>query len=695
MRFLFRLKIILIKKLYLKAVEFQYILIKKCEYWVCGCTNFYTLVEPTLRLYIIYIKKSNIKMRETKIYDYRTIFSTLLWEQLNTDCNPYYRWTWSNNMYFLIKDFLYYLNLEKSLIRESQINALLEEFLYLIDSDIVFNKNFRKDSNELIYEIKDNKKDINKLKKNLNIIYKYFIKDNRYIKCLNGMLISYLNSNKYNEDYNSDYEKHVRNVKKLTFTFLTILKEEYWISRKYLESLRQEHLDKIDSRNSWDFEKWLNKFTKFFFTDDKNYIVYFKIKIWDIQANKKKIQKHNVEYVIKNINNNDIVYISDIEKELDWKNISEKFYEIKDSFMNKNEWIFYVGVNISWKDINTVYKIAKEKLNRLLDTFLYEFNALKLIISKFSLVAHEDVLFATNDTYIEYVNRKKSNEYNIIALNKILNNREYDFETKNKISNSIKYYKLFQFSENTEVKLLNLWIALESLFSNIESNDWAFEKLKSFIPKLISMNLMKNYFDEFQSFILHRIEMEEDKNSRYRNHEKIKKLISSNNIITNKDWEKEEKFNIVWIFKYFSTYWYDHIEKLLLNPYFKQKYKRLISKLETDESWQFKNLHTFLKRYEKNTKCLINRIYRYRNYIVHWWKKVDTENIINDLEFIYLELIDDILDKIWTDYLYIDSLEEYFSRINRTYNLYDKWINPRLKDHKIWKKNVVLPHIVF
>jgi hypothetical protein len=74
---------------------------------------------------------------------------------------------------------------------------------------------------------------------------------------------------------------------------------------------------------------------------------------------------------------------------------------------------------------------------------------------------------------------------------------------------------------------------LESLFSSVDSSNSSFDRLKSFIPKLLSMNLMKNYFDEFQAFILHRIEMEIENNSKYKNHEKIKNIISSKNKIKN------------------------------------------------------------------------------------------------------------------------------------------------------------------
>jgi len=634
-------------------------------------------------------------MSKKNLIYYRKIFSSLLWEQLNTDCNPYYRAIWSNNMYFLLKDFLYYLSLEKSLIRDSQINILLEEFLYLIDSDIIFNSNFRKDSNELIYDIKENKKDINKLKKNLIIILKYLQNDDKYIKALIWIMNSYLRNDNYDIGYEKNYDKNIKKMKKLTFIFLSFLKEECWVSRKYLEFLRKNNLDKVDVSNSYLFEKWFNQFSKIFFSTSIEYKVYFKIKIWEIQANKRKIEKINIRYVVNSIDNNNITYIDNIENEFKWKNINEWFELRKKEFIEHDDSIFYVGVDISWKDIHSIHKVAKEHLNRLLDTFLYEFNALKLNITNSSLICNNERIFIVNDWYIEYVNKKKSNEYNIISLNKILNNENYDFNTKNKISNSIKYYKLFLSSENTEVKLLNLWIALESLFSSIDTNDGSFERLKSFIPKLLSMNLMKNYFDEFQEFIFHRIEREEENLSKYKNHEKIKNMISSKNKIKNNLWIEEEKFNNVAIFKYFVSNNFEDIERLLHNPYFIQKYKRLINILEIDDDWQYKKLHTFLRVYEKKIKWLLTKIYRYRNYIVHWWKKIDPNEAINDLEFIYIELIDDILDKIWTDYLYIYSLEEYFSRINRTYNVYEKGINSRLKDHNISHVNTVLPHIVY
>lgn len=654
--------------------------------------KFLLLIEPTCLYYIIlYI------MSKKNIVNYRKIFISLLWEQLNTDCNPYYRWIWNNNMYSLIKDFIYYLNLEKSLIRQPQINILLEEFLNLIDWDIVFNSNFRKNSNEIIYDIKENKNDLDiiKLKKNLIIIFKYFNNDDKYIKALLGIINWYLNEELYLEEYENNYDKNVTKLKKLTFIFISFLRDEIWISRKYLEFLRENNLNNIDASNSIQFNHWFSQFTKLFFWDKQEYKVYFKIQIWSIQANKRKIEKKNIKYVIEKIEDDKIEYISDINNEISWKEIKDSFKERKNDFIKEDDSIFFICIRINWKDIHSIYKKAKEHINRILDTFLYEFNALKLNISPISLLSNNERIFIVDDWYSEYVNRKKWNEHNIISLNKILNSESYDFDTRSKISNSIKYYKLFLASENSEVKLLNLWIALESLFSWIDSSDGSFEKLKSFIPKLISMNLMKNYFDEFQNFILHRIEMENENESKYKNHNKIKNIISRSNKVKDNFWEDNEKFNNVWIFKYFITNDFTEIETLLHNPYFIQKYKRLKNLIEIDKDWTYKRLHIFLKRYENEVKWILTKIYRYRNYIVHWWKKIDTNIIINDLEFFYLELVDDILDKIWCNYLYINSLDEYFSRVNRSYNLYDKWINNRLKDHNISYKNTVLPYIVY
>lgn len=633
----------------------------------------------------------------TNIENYRIIFTTLLWELLNTDCNPYYRWIWVNNMYSFLSDFLYYLNLEENLIRDSQVNILLEEFLNLIDSDIVFNTHFRKKSNEIIYEIKNNKKewDYKKLKKNLEIIYKYLSIDKKYIRGLIWLLNWFIIKEKYRDENDKDYHKNIIKIKKLTFIFVILLRDEVWISRKYLDFLRDKFLSNIVNNVDQNFSIWLQKFTRLFFCQENNYITYFKIKIWDIQANKRKIELRNIKYVIDELKNADILYEDKLDEKLNSYKPKDSFKHKKDIFLEKCESTFYISIKCKGKDVFSVWNIAKEKINKLFDTFLYEFNALKLHILPVIILSNGNNFFVVDTWYSEYVNRKKWNEYNIISLNKILSNTSFDEDTKIKLSNSIKYYKLFLWNENPEVRMLNLWIALESLFSSIDWNEWAFNKLKSFLPKLLSMNLMKNYFDEFQAFILHRIDMENEKNSLYKNHERIRNIISNSNQVLNKNWFNEEKFNNVWIFKYFASSDIKEIEELMQNPYFIQKYNRLKDLINTDSKGQYTKLHTFLKRYENETRWLIAKIYRYRNYIVHWWKHIDTNIIINDLEFIYLELFDDIIDKIWCDYLYIYSLDEYFARINRSYILYDKWINSRIKDQNIWYKNTVLPFITY
>ncbi len=630
---------------------------------------------------------------------YREIFNSLIWELLNNDCNPYYRWIWNNNMYFLIQDFLDYLNLEKSLIRDNQINLLLDEFLYLIDSDIVFNSNFRKKANELIFDIKSYKdnKDINKLKNNLEIIFKHFNNNNSYIRALVWILNSYLLKEKYDLENDIDFSKNIKKFKKLVFTFINLLNNKVWISRKYLEFIRIKFLDNVNPSDDIIFERGFSELCKLFFCDSKDFKIFFKVKIWDIQANKNKISKINIEYFFNNISNENIYYINDLKPYIWLREVKEDFQELKNDFLRSDDNIFYIWVNITWKDIYTICRIAKENLNKIFDTFLYEFNALKLNILNISMVIDDERIFLINDSYNEFLNRKQGNENNIISLNKILNNVNIKINTQVKISNSIKYYKLFLVSENSEVKLLNLWIALESLFSDITNSESSFEKLKRFIPKFISMNLMKNYFDEFQNFILHRIDMENENNSRYKNHSKIKDIIQSINKVKNwRTWYVEWKFNNVGSFKVFSdSKYFDQVKELLRNEYFIQKYQRLSDIIKKNEKWEYTELLTFLKRYESKIKWVLNKIYRYRNYIVHWGKKVNTDSVINDLEFIYLELVDDILKKIWTDYFLIDSIEEYFSRINRSYNKYEKWINNRLKDHNIQEKNIVLPFIIF
>jgi hypothetical protein len=65
----------------------------------------------------------------------------------------------------------------------------------------------------------------------------------------------YLRESNYSEKYEQDYDKNVKKIKKLTFTFLTFLREEYGVSRKYLEFIRNDNLNKINFSNSYLFEK--------------------------------------------------------------------------------------------------------------------------------------------------------------------------------------------------------------------------------------------------------------------------------------------------------------------------------------------------------------------------------------------------------------------------------------------------------
>lgn len=633
-------------------------------------------------------------MSNKNLIHFRKIFITLFREVTNIDCNPYYRWMGFNNMYSFLKDFIEYLSMDKSLIRKTQVEILLDEFIFLYDHDIVFASRYKNHSLEILKSIKDIRKNslleqnFLRIKRDLEIIFNSLKFNDNYFRTLQWILANYLIEDRYDSSLEPSNEKDLKKLKRLFFILLSILEDEKWLSRKYLDFIRATKLDErmVDITDSLIFERKYNSLLTLLFKDRSEYIVYFKIKISDIQANKKKINLSEFKEILTKIS---VSVVDDIEKEFSEVKIKEDFLKSLDFFKNVKDEdkdnIVFIKITAMWLDIYSIQKEAKEKITRLLDTFLFEFNAFSFKISSLSVVLdHENRSFIVDCTYKEYINRKYWNIKNIERINSFLTDPKYDIELKKGLSNSIKYYSLFLSSDDQEIKLLNLWIALESLFSLWDWNDKWFEKMKTFIPKLMALNLVKNYFDEFQYFILYKEKVESENGIKYKNFLKIKTIISNNN---------EWKFNNVGIFKFFINWKFDEIKDFIRNEYFIQKYSRL-EKIVLKEANSYKFLYEHFKNHERDIKWLLVKIYRYRNYIVHWWKKVDTEKVINELEFLYLSFIEDIFNKLWEEYLQIFNLNEYFIRMNRTYDYYEKGINPRVNEVSLNETWIVLPYIM-
>ncbi|MDR2416208.1 MAG: hypothetical protein LBD75_06510 [Candidatus Peribacteria bacterium] len=107
---------------------------------------------------------------------------------------------------------------------------------------------------------------------------------------------------------------------------------------------------------------------------------------------------------------------------------------------------------------------------------------------------------------------------------------------------------MFLDSNNEESKYLNLWIAFESLFSDIEDESHAtFNNIKNFTTDIICFNILKYYFDEFQDFLLSKQKIEKKEYPSTLRYTTIINKVIKNNQKYRKD---HRKLNVVGILNF-------------------------------------------------------------------------------------------------------------------------------------------------
>lgn len=106
-------------------------------------------------------------------------------------------------------------------------------------------------------------------------------------------------------------------------------------------------------------------------------------------------------------------------------------------------------------------------------------------------------------------------------------------------------------------------------------------------------------------------------------------------------------------------------------------------------------MKNFLNLNYSITQWEVYKIYRIRNSIVHGGRGSDySAEAVYFLEHYYILLLDDLLEKLSSEkFRNILDLEEYFSRIKRSYdNYYDILISEKITEDKY--KLFVLPYFV-
>jgi hypothetical protein len=361
---------------------------------------------------------------------------------------------------------------------------------------------------------------------------------------------------------------------------------------------------------------------------------------------------------------------------------------------------YFMKISLDGYDYNIIGHSARDKLIQRLDILLYQNNFLS-----FSIV---DEILINDETLknVFLVDTKRERNFNIYRSRKNISadfidimknsNNEIDYDTLARINDSLKYYRFYLNENNTDSALLNLWIALESLFPSYKKSD-NFDLIKSIIPTVVSFYYLRETFDDLQLFVQERIKQENSKGIKYGTYFNLKKYVEKNNSYkkrTKYGIEAVAQFNAVGIMKVLSDkekkeYFMEGIDNPCLN--FRCD---ALSDIITVTEGKFIKLKDFLSLKYSTIQWEIYDIYRIRNSIVHGGRESSLAiEALYFLEYYYVLLLDDILEKLGSsDFKRVLNMEEYLDRVRRSYVDYNNLISEKLNEKEY--KLIVLPYFV-
>jgi hypothetical protein len=620
---------------------------------------------------------------DKSIEKYQWFFCSFLHEILDINCHPLYKKK-NINTKALINEILDYLKSEQILIKDSQMKILIKEFLFIHKRDPVF-KRYQRDARILIKKIQEigEQKEIIKYKEELLNLFKIleYEVDKTYTPTLQGLLNSFLDKKFFNED-NLDYRKKISELENLIYIFISELAKRY--TDRYLLYFCINKFYKGSNFNA-DYDNLLS----LLLMNKKIFNCYLGFNI-SCSSRVKIIEKLSLDKLLEPVQSF-LIKKEEFKSKISLLNNRYK-PKTDDLFTNFNH---HIKFRLEGYDIYNIADRARDELVSKLDIILYQNNFLSINIADEILIQEEK-----KEENIFLHNLGRDRNFNIDETRKNITTKAFDVlsnknnlykdSTITRIKDSLKYYRTYLRENNSDSALLNLWIALESLFSNDKKTN-NFDLIKSMIPMVVCFYYLREAFDELQLHILQRIEREKEKNIENGTYFKLKGYVEENNIYKKRleDEIRETKtFNNVGLFRVLSdpdkkNYFINQIN----DPYYCHKYEMLNDKIVDIKN--FLELNYSINQWE------IYRIYRIRNATVHSGKGSSmVRDAIYSLEYYYFLLLDDILDKLCSkDYKKTFDINEYFNRLNRSYENYKLLINKEIPEKDIYKF-FVLPYFV-
>ncbi len=622
------------------------------------------------------------KEASTVIKKYRHYFFYSISAILHINYDIYYKIRHYNTR-LIVEEIVSYLQQNETLIVRGHLNLMIEEFIYLTKEDPVFTQRYDFFAKNLVYEISKAREveySYPKLLKSFLILKNEF--DLTYSKTLQGLLGTFLLDDFFDKK-NDDYEKKLINFERLIYNLIAELKKYY--SREYLDYFREQEFE-----NNYNFERAFNNFINLLFNhEDREYDAYLRIDLFQDFISEKQSEGFEVfkEYLIKS--GLEIVTLAEVS--LIYKNLNERFKD--ESFLKDSVPSFFIRIR-SVKGIS-FFKVADEsygKIKKIIDPFLVGFNTYRVGV-------HKKVLLKSSHSKYFLV-KKNEPEYMVhIGTSSLIEKMRYFFEnnnedvlTQNRLSKSLEYYRLFSEEDNHNQKLLFLWIALENLFSDASGSLQNYELMKSILPKIKAIYLLRDLCDEMQLFLNEKITFAK-KMSNFIEEQKYKNIISKIEAFNLID-GKHGKFNNVSIYKALKRQDSQNLISLLDNSFYEHKYSKLAKIILLDDKGCHSELANFFTREETKARWNIARIYRTRNHIVHggYYDPAHVNDHLCILENYYFLLVKDVIDKLTSDKYKTHDLGEYYDRLKRSYDFYKDLCKNKLQERD--DKLIVLPYFI-
>lgn len=381
-----------------------------------------------------------------------------------------------------------------------------------------------------------------------------------------------------------------------------------------------------------------------------DYIVYFKINI-------SKLLSHDE---IKT-NNSSVSVLSNAPI----LNLQIRENDNPKTFLKEEKDNSFVAVEVSAHDSLAAIKIAKRKLYDFLDLMHLCFITEDFDVSDKILAIEIDRQSNQKDYwYGSYENKLDGNfrggQDTIPSFFKhfayVKERSKTKYESRHKISSSIRYFRLSSDSQEVEHKFLNYWIGLEYLFSNTDDPQSTIERVKKYLPAIQANVYLKRVIRDFHTSII-----------------RLK--------ATGITGFKKDDISYLLEESTYDEIWDKYYETLPLLAHRARKFKDIF--FDTPAPKKISKLILFLRKHEEGLGQHLTRIYRVRNEIVHEAAvniRTDIYTLTSNLKHYLLISLDTILEGLANNYG-IDDINSFL--------IYQESVYENIKKEKLDLKGIM------